>query len=104
MNGDPRFHAKLQEMGELHASKSSDYTAGRDPLYNLRASTEFGVAPWIATLIRLNDKIGRLQSFARKGTLNHESATDSMIDIAVYAILASILYDEESEKVSPEAS
>jgi len=46
-------------------------------------------------LVRLNDKIVRLKSFAKKGKLANESAKDSMMDIAVYALIALILYEEE---------
>lgn len=94
--GDPRFHALLKEMGELHASKSADYAPGADPLANLRMSERFGVPAWIGSMIRLNDKVGRLQEFAKRGDLNHESAEDSMLDIAVYALITLILYREES--------
>lgn len=93
--GDPRFHAILKEMGELHDRKQQDYGSDTDAFANVRASEQFGVEPWIGALVRLNDKVTRLQAFARKGELANESAEDSMLDIAVYAIIALILYREE---------
>ena len=92
--GDPRFHALLKEMGELHDKKQADYGSATDPFANVRASEAWGIAPWIGALIRLNDKVKRLQAFARKGTLANESAEDSMMDVAVYALIALILYRE----------
>lgn len=95
--GDPRFHAILKEMADLHDRKQEDYGTDADPLANIRASQEWGVPAYVGALVRLNDKVHRLKAFARKGSLANESAEDSMIDIAVYAILALVLYREESE-------
>lgn len=96
--GDPRFHALLQQIADLHDKKQADYGKDADPFANVRASRFWGIAPWVGALVRLNDKVSRLQSFARKGALANESAEDSMMDIAVYALIALILYREEREK------
>ena len=93
--GDPRFHALLEEIGRLHDQKQEDYGTDGDPFANVRASQEFGVAPWVGALVRLNDKVTRLKQFARKGSLANESAKDSMLDIMVYAGIAYILYEEK---------
>jgi hypothetical protein len=79
----------------LHDRKQADYGSGDDPFANVRASERFGISPWVGALVRLNDKVTRLQSFARKGELKNESAEDSMRDIAVYAIIALVLYEQE---------
>lgn len=94
--GDPRFHKVLKLLGELHDKKQMDYGSDLDPFANVRSSEEFGVQPWIGALVRLNDKVTRLKQFARKGSLANESAEDSMLDIAVYAIIAYLLYQEAS--------
>ena len=99
--GDPRFLDLVWQMAKLHASKQEDYgfegnaTAKADPFANVRASQEFGTKPWVGALIRMNDKVTRLKAFARKGVLANESAEDSMLDIAVYGLIALILYREE---------
>jgi len=97
MPGDPGFHALLKEIGDLHDQKQNDYGSSEDPFANVRASQEFGVKPWIGALVRLNDKVTRLKQFARRGTLANESAEDSMLDVAVYSLIALRLYREESE-------
>lgn len=97
MPGDARFHALLKEMGELHDRKQLDYGADHDAFANVRAAEEFGIAGWVGALSRLNDKVIRLKQFARRGSLANESAEDSMLDIAVYALIALILYREQSE-------
>lgn len=96
--GSARFHELLKEMGELHDKKQRDYGTDLDPFANVRASEEFGVASWVGALVRLNDKIVRLKQFARRGDLANESAEDSMRDIAVYALIALCLYEEENLK------
>ena len=107
--GDPRLHALLAEIGELHDRKQQDYGRTGDPFANVRASEDFGVTGWIGTMIRANDKMRRVQSMALKGSLQNESLEDSLMDLAVYSLIAIILYrestaiDEEDETlVSPE--
>jgi hypothetical protein len=98
MNRHPssqRLHDLLKELGELHDRKQADYGKVGDPFANLKASAQFGVPPWIGALVRLNDKVARLQTLCRKGQLANESAEDSMRDIAVYALIALVLYEEE---------
>lgn len=92
-----RFHELLALAGELHDRKQADYGRGSDPFFNVRASTEWGVPAWIGAMIRLNDKVQRLKSLAAKGGLQNESAQDSFMDIAVYALIAHVLYEQEGE-------
>lgn len=99
MPGDPRFFAILDEIRDIHIKKSFDYGTGDDFLANVRASEGWGIPAWVGTMIRANDKIIRLQSLLSKGKLENESARDSLIDLASYAIIALILMEEEeSEK------
>jgi uncharacterized C2H2 Zn-finger protein len=92
-----RFHELLLELADLHDKKQKDYGRGDDPFANIRSSAEWGVAPWVGALIRLNDKVRRLQAFALRGDLSNESAEDSMRDIAVYSVIAMVLYEIESK-------
>lgn len=96
MAGDPRFHALLAEIAELHDKKQEDYGRTTDPFANVRASEEWGIPAWVGALIRLNDKVRRLQKLSQSGSLANESAEDSMRDIAVYALIALVLYRERS--------
>jgi len=102
--GDPRFLAILDEMKEIHVRKSADYGDQTDPLANVRASADWGISPWVGTMIRATDKIIRLQSLLTNGKLENESARDSLIDLASYAIIALILMEEEKEKVNEQIS
>ena len=92
--GDPRFHALLKEIGDLHDRKQADYGTDHDAFANVRASEEWGIPGWLGALIRANDKVARLKTFAIKGSLENEGVRDSMMDLAVYALIALILFEE----------
>ena len=51
----------------------------------------------IGTLIRINDKISRLQSITKNGItlINDESIRDTLIDLHNYAAMAIMLLDNE---------
>lgn len=96
-----RFHQLLKIAGDLHDIKQLDYGAANDPFANVRGSRDFGVRPWVGALLRGNDKMKRLQKLAREGNLANEPAVDSFLDLAVYAIIGLVLFEEE-EGLLPE--
>lgn len=89
-----RFHTLLKEIGELHDKKQADYGRDNDPFANVRGTEEWGQPGWVGAMIRATDKLRRLQKVARGGTLENETARDSFMDLAVYAIIGLVLYDE----------
>lgn len=91
-----RFHELLKAAGDLHDQKQMDYGKNDDPFANVRATEEWGIPAWVGAMIRLNDKVARLKSLASKGSLNNEAAVDSFMDIAVYALIAHVLFEEEN--------
>lgn len=92
------FEKVLDEMRALHAKKSLDYGSGDDPLANIRASEKFGIPAWVGAIVRGNDKMTRIQSFLKKGSLANESLEDSLLDLAVYSIIALELYREQFQE------
>jgi hypothetical protein len=90
-----RFHEILEELGELHDRKQKDHGRGDDPFANVRASQEWGVASWVGAMVRASDKVRRLQSLIANGQLENESAEDSLRDLAVYAVIALVLFEQE---------
>lgn len=92
-----RFHEILKELGDLHDKKQADYGRGDDPFANVRASSDWGVSGWVGAMIRANDKLRRLQSLIANGKLANESAEDSLRDLAVYSIIALVLFEQERE-------
>lgn len=95
--GDPRFHAILKEMGDLHDERQQGYGTKNDPLANVRASEAWGIPAWMGAMIRGCDKIRRLQTYAETGHLNGEKVEDAFLDLANYAVIALVLWREQNE-------
>ena len=55
----------------------------------------------VGVLVRMGDKIGRLQSITNKGItlINTESIRDTLIDLHNYAGMAVMLLDENKKKL-----
>jgi len=95
--GSERFHELLKEIGNLHDLKQEDYGTTEDPFANVRGSEDWGVEAWKGAMIRATDKVKRLQKYAREGKLANEGARDSFMDLAVYSLIALILWEEEHD-------
>jgi hypothetical protein len=54
-----------------------------------------GIPAWKGSLIRLIDKMSRIMNIARTGeiSVSDETITDTLMDLAVYAIVTRILYE-----------
>ena len=87
-------------MKELHDKKAHDYAKDEDPLSNLKECEKMGIPAWVGVLIRISDKISRLQQLTRKKPKVKESIEDNFLDIAVYSLLAIILYEQRKTSIS----
>ncbi len=97
--GHPGFYKLLDQMAELHSRKNHDYAGTSDPLRNLRACSRIGMDPFIGVLIRLQDKWSRLESLSTADPLvANESIEDTLLDNAVYSLLAIILRREKQQR------
>ena len=88
------FDKVTAEMRATMVKKNSDYTGGdTDPFANFSAveSLDFGVSTEQGILVRMTDKIRRIASFVKQGTLQvkDESVHDTLLDLANYCILFS---------------
>ena len=92
------FNDLLDEIKELRAKKSHDYARTDDQFSNLRACEVMGIPAWVGILIRMGDKFSRLQQLTTREAKVKESIRDNLMDIAVYALLAIILYERNTEK------
>lgn len=92
--GDPRFYELLEEVSDLHSRKNHDYSRQDEPLSNFKRSQAFGVEPWRGIFIRMSDKWSRIEELSKGKQPKNESLRDSLIDNAVYSLLAIILLDE----------
>ena len=91
-----KFYDKLLSAALLHAKKQRDYGKEGDPFANVRASEEWGVAGWVGAMIRATDKVRRLQTHATRGSLVNETVEDSLLDLAVYSLIALVLYEQQT--------
>jgi len=93
--GSLPFLELLDEVRQLHLSKSQDYGSESDPLANIRQGAEFvGIEPWRGCLVRVADKVQRLKTFCKTGRLVHEGVRDTLLDLSAYSLLAIVLFDE----------
>lgn len=90
------FYDVLEEARAMHDRKNADYGEDEDPFSNVRASEDFGIPAWVGCMTRANDKMRRLQKAAKGGELANESVEDSLMDLAVYALIALCLFREEN--------
>lgn len=93
--GSLAFLELLEEVRQLHLSKSQDYGSESDPLANIRQGAEFvGIEAWRGCMVRVADKVQRLRTYCRTGRLVHEGVRDTLLDLAAYSLLAIVLFDE----------
>jgi len=92
---NPKFDALISEIHQLHGLKNHDYAEDADPLSNLRRAKSVGVEPFRGVLVRLTDKWSRIEQLSSGKVPKNESLRDSLIDNAVYSLLAVILLDEQ---------
>lgn len=100
--GHPDFYKLLEQMAELHSRKNHDYAGTSDPLKNLRACERLDMDPFLGVMVRLQDKWSRLEEFIKQGVMlvKDESVEDTLMDNAVYSLLAIILRREAKIKAT----
>ena len=93
-----RFLQLLDEIAEMHRSKSRDYGSEDDPLANIRHGADLvDIEPWRGCMVRIADKVQRLRTYCKTGRLVHEGVVDTLKDLAAYSLLAIILHEESHE-------
>ena len=86
----------LDNMQKVYEAKDSDYSATGLPMGNLRKCEDAGIDAWRGCLVRIGDKMSRLENFLKEKEylVISEKAEDTVIDLANYAILMSCLIEE----------
>jgi len=86
----------LENMQRVYEAKDSDYSATGLPMGNLRKCEDAGIDAWRGCLVRIGDKMSRLENFINEKDYKvvSEKAEDTIIDLANYAILMSCLVEE----------
>jgi len=102
-NGDPQFYKIIVDLADLHNKKNADYASREEPLRNFttvgNALENYGILTkgYPATKIALAyaykqwDAAFKLLGRAEKG--NVEGVSQRLNDIAVYSIIARLLYE-----------
>lgn len=89
-------------MLELIEAKNRDYTNGGGAFANFEKSTEFGVDPLVGVMLRMEDKIQRIKSFVKTGSLavKGEGVEEALQDVIGYAsiCLGMLEQDKREEK------
>lgn len=76
-------HALLCDyIHNLYVTKNRDYGDSMHPLYQ-----EYGLT---AFLIMFSIKLSRIKSLMQKGSATYESLEDSLVDLANYALIATV--------------
>lgn len=98
LGGHPRFYELLVDIAKIHAKKNHDYAQDANPLSNLKRSEAFDIPPYKGALLRMSDKWSRIEELSKKSpAVVGESIKDSLIDNAVYSLLAILLLEEEEQ-------
>ena len=94
------FYNLLDKMKEVHDMKRHDYASQEDVFKNFRTCEMAGIPAWKGVAIRIGDKFSRLMSFVKQNELKgkDESIRDTLIDMANYALICAILYDETKQE------
>ena len=87
------FTKKVEDVVSIHAAKNKDYDGA---FY--KTMKKYGL---VALCIRFSDKMDRLDSILKSGSIQvqDESVEDTLIDIAAYAIMGLVELDRKNETV-----
>lgn len=98
----PRFIQLLEEMRTMHEKKNAAYAGGDpDPFRAFRISEEFfNIPAFTGCMLRIGDKFNRITNLVKDPSSEKvgESIKDTLLDMAVYCLLAICLYEQQEEK------
>lgn len=104
------FHKQCcLNMIEITLRKNADYTGiNQDPFANFTAVADLGICkPEQGFLVRMMDKMMRINSFVQKGVLEvkDESVEDTLLDLANYSIiLCGYIRSERDKRAASDSS
>lgn len=109
LDEDHPFERVLLEMAALSQRKRADYALDSDPFSNFRKTAERmrrrhpGFTALDSVAFNRFQKEVRLEALAENGRMNatsNESVRDTLLDDAVYAVIALAIYDEGEGEIS----
>lgn len=98
LDEDDPFESALADLVMTNRSKRRDYAHDGDPFSNFKATAEFAgfEVPWMSALFNCSQKLARISSLRSNGRLedtSHEGVQDTLLDNAVYAIIAYSMFE-----------
>ena len=97
MAGDKNYLDLLDKMKDLHIKKNAGYSGdSQDRWANFRMSESFGVSAVLGCLVRMSDKFIRIQNLIKNPNNEQvgEAITDTLMDLASYALITICLINE----------
>ena len=87
---------------DMMIKKNNDYANpehAQNPFANFDASKVFGIHPAMGILLRVQDKLKRIESFVRNGNLSvtEESWMDSCEDVINYMVLIAAILKRDAD-------
>jgi len=89
MKRDEKLKQYMKEMLAIHNAKSHDYSKDEDKFSNFTMCEKIGVCSTEeGFIVRMTDKLSRLSQLVKKDALvTDEKITDTLTDLAIYALL-----------------
>ena len=99
MSASPYYLGLLERMAALHRAKAAGYSGEGETWGNFREAEQWGATPLLGCLIRMGDKYRRVQNLTRDPANEQvgEAVTDTLMDLASYALIAICLLNERAE-------
>lgn len=105
---DPKdpFESALIGMVETNRKKRKDYALDDDIFSNFDATSVFAGFQnrWMSALFNCSQKLARVTSLranGRLGDVQNEAVEDTLLDNAVYAVIALAIYRQDIEEAMP---
>jgi hypothetical protein len=97
-----QFLARMEELYKINVDiarrKNSDYTGGRSPFANFMVSEVYGIPMVDAVMVRMSDKMSRIATLKdREAQVTDESILDTLADLANYAMILRMIFENRIE-------
>lgn len=92
------YHRQVADAArELMERKNRDYSPGADRFANFRGAAVFGVHPVAGMLLRMQDKMSRINTFITTGqfAVADEPFQNCIVDLVNYAVLIGAWFEQE---------